>query len=114
MTTGRTEDYDHETSEWEIARDRTRRVRAEILESQREENARLLAQYERDGWHLLDLAGVDTEPLKRMAGEPTRDEIPVEELPEEEADQMFRDPGNFFEDNIDAWLNASDEEVGLA
>jgi hypothetical protein len=53
----------------------------------------------------------------------------IEELPEEEEDQTFFDPGNAFEEflelvdpvrttiherNLEKWLNATDKEVGLA
>ena len=56
-------------------------------------------------------------------------EIPVEELPEEEKDQTFYNPGNAFEEfldivdplpattineyNLRSWLEATDKEVGL-
>ena len=89
----------------------TKRMREEVAAAQEQSRLDLLAQYERDGRHLLGLAGFEI----------------VEQLPDEEEDQTFKDPGNAFEEflaspvrvtqihaaNLQAWLDASDEAVGL-
>lgn len=107
------------------AEQRTAIIREQIRVEQRKNNRELLEQYERDGWHLLHLAGLDVEALKASLAP----DVPVEDLPEEEADQTFKDPGNEFEEfmaawpddritvvhegEVTRWLDASDKEVGL-
>ena len=112
----------HKNDRHRQAEQRTAIIREEIRVQQRANNRELLEQYERDGWHLLHLAGLDVEALKASLAP----DVPVEDLPEEEADQTFKDPGNEFEEymannfptdihetNVQSWLDASDEEVGL-